>query len=252
MTVLKYFLLSVGIALYCGCTPEEVFVLVQASELQKAASGQLGHAQVELVFEMQNVDDPEFPNKIRRAALPYLGEGAVIELEKQVSRTVRSSGSLRDQEEEVELNTTLKDAKLVARFTIPVGTPGVLQQTGRSVMWLQYTPQDKTFRLVNGNAIQGLNSSLATVGDGVSYDYDGGYAPMDEGTTIKIVNDETITVGVAAVEVNGSPVIAKTLSTEASALKIDYNNNFYNGNSPCFVYGAYQELTPVRLKKDSL
>ena len=79
-----------------GCTPEETFVVVKASALQRAARGELASAKVEMVFDIQNKDDPDLPNKIRKAALPYLGQGAVIEIEKTEKRRVRGGGSIRE------------------------------------------------------------------------------------------------------------------------------------------------------------
>ena len=82
-------------AAICGCTPEETFVVVNASALKKAAAGELATAQIEMAFDIQNKDDLSLPGKIRRAALPYLGEGAVIEVEKTEKRKIREGGSIR-------------------------------------------------------------------------------------------------------------------------------------------------------------
>lgn len=71
---------------------------------------------------------------------------------------MREGGSIRENEE-VEVDKSLAGAKLVGRFNIPVGTAQVLNSAPRSVLWLKYSPNDKTFRLVHGNAINGLNSA---------------------------------------------------------------------------------------------
>ena len=117
-------------AAICGCTPEETFVAVNASALKKAASGELATAKVEMVFNIQNKDDLSLPGKIRRVALPYLGEGAVIEVEKTEKRKVREGGSIRE-DSEVEVDKSLDGAKLVARFNIPVGTDTALRSAHR-------------------------------------------------------------------------------------------------------------------------
>ena len=257
MKSMKALCFAAAIVAICGCTPEETFVEVNASALKKAAAGELASAKVEMVFDFKDEKDPELPNKIRKAALPYLGKDAVIEFEKTEKRKVRAGGSLRDDDEESEVSKKLAEAKLVARFTIPVGTEAVLRSAPRSIMWLKYVPDDKAFCLVNGNAVEGMNAALAEVDHTIKYEYDGGISSgFDEnlkplGTTIKIVNDEKVTVGVAAVTVNGKKIIAEAFSTGERALKIAYNNDFYKGKSPCFVYGAYQGMNPVTLKRET-
>ncbi len=257
MKVMKALSLATAIVAICGCTPEETFVAVNASALKKAAAGELASAQVEMVFDFKSENDPDLPNKIRKAALPYLGKDAVIEFEKTEKRKVRAGGSLRDDDDESEVSKKLDEAKLVARFTIPVGTEKVLRSAPQSIMWLKYVPDDKTFCLVNGNAIDELNAALGKVGGGIEYEYDGGISSgLDDnlkslGTTIKIVNDEKVMIGVAAVTVNGKKIIAESFSTGERALKIAYNNDFYKGKSPCFVYGAFQGMNTVTLKKET-
>lgn len=233
---------------FCGCTPEETFVAVNASALKKAASGELAIAKVEMVFDIQNKDDLSLPGKIRKAALPYLGEGAVIEVEKTEKRKVREVGSIRE-DSEVEVGKSLDDAKLVARFNIPVGTDTALMSAPRSILYLKYTTGDKTFRLVHGNNISSLNAALSEVDSSVKFEYDGGNAGFGEsGTTIKIVNDANVTIGVAAAKVNGNNIIAGSLDTSDGALKISYNNGFYSGVSPCFTFGGFQSMKAVPLK----
>lgn len=65
-----------------GCTPNETYVVVKASELKKAVEGMQGTAMVEMVFDIDDKDDLELPNKVRRVALPFLGEGAIVDIEK--------------------------------------------------------------------------------------------------------------------------------------------------------------------------
>jgi hypothetical protein len=254
MRVTSVICVATAILAICGCTPEETFVAVNATALKKAVAGELASAKVEMVFDISNKEDPELPNKIRKVALPYLGKDAVIELEKTEKRKVRAGGSIRDSDEEVEVDKSLEGVKLVARFSIPVGMESVLASAPRSIMWLKYTPDDRTFRLVNGNAIGGLNSALSGVNEDIKYEYDGGYhLGFDEalGTTIKIVNDDNVTVGIAAATVNGKKIIASVFSTGDHSLKIAYNNEFYEGLSPCFVYGTFQAVNAVSLKKKS-
>lgn len=90
MKVVKVLCLVSTVFAICGCTPEETFVVVNASALKKAVSGELANAKVEMVFDIQDKSDPDLPNKIRKAALPYLGEGAVVELEKTEKRKIRT------------------------------------------------------------------------------------------------------------------------------------------------------------------
>lgn len=238
-------------AAVCGCTPEETVVAVNASALKKAASGELATAKVEMVFDIQNEDDPSLPEKIRRAALPYLGKGAVIEVEKTEKRKVRVEGSLRE-DSEIEVDKSLDGAKLVARFNIPVGTDTVLMSAPRSILHLKYTAGDKTFRLVHGNNISALNSALSEVNSGVEFEYDGGSAGLGgSGTTIKIANDDNVTIGVAAVKVNGNNIIAGSMDTSDGSLKICYDNEFYSESSPCFTFGGFQSMKAVSLKRKS-
>lgn len=238
--------LAVALALFSGCTPEETYVAVDASALQKAVAGELAYAKVEMIFDIQSKNDPQLPNKIRIAALPYLGEGAVIELEKTEKRTVRAGGSIRDDDDEVEVDKSLDDAKLVARFTIPVGTENALRKAPKSIMWLRYSPSDKMFCLVNGNNVSALNSALSDVSASVSYKFEGGTSSefFGAGTTIRIKGDVAGDVGVAAVSVNGKEVIADTFKFEGKSLKIGYNNKFYADKAPCFVFG--NSLRPIR------
>ena len=251
MKIKSIMLTAVAIAL-CGCTPEETFVAVNASALKKAAAGELAFAKIEMVFKLQSDSDPQLPTKIRNAALPFLGEGAVIEVERTEKRKVREGGSIRDDREE-EVSKSLDGAKLVGRFNIPVGNAEVLEGAPRSVLWLKYTPSDKAFRLVPGNATRSLNSALSEVDSSIEFEYDGGTGEGfgGKGTTIKVVNDEPVTIGVAAVKVNGKSVIAGSCSTEDGAVKIAYNNLFYDGIAPCFILGGFPAMNSPQLKKKS-
>lgn len=245
------FSIIAAFTMFSGCTPEETFVAVNATALKKAASGELATAKVEMVFDIQNKDDLSLPGKIRRAALPYLGEGAVIEVEKTEKRKVREGGSIRE-DSEVEVDKSLDGAKLVARFNIPVGTDAALMSAPRSILYLKYTTGDKTFRLVHGNNISSLNSALSDVNSSVEFEYDGGSSGFGgSGTTIKIVNDANVTIGVAAAKVNGNNIIAGSMDTSDGALKICYDNGFYSGVSPCFTFGGFQSMKAVPLKKKS-
>lgn len=251
MNIKTIVLSAIIAAAICGCTPEETFVVVNASTLEKAASGRLAAAKVEMVFDIENKNDPSLPEKIRRAALPYLGEGAVIEVEKTEKRKVRSGGSIRE-DSEVEVEKNLDDAKLVARFYIPVGTDTALMNAPRSILHLKYTSGDKTFRLVHGNNISSLNSALSDIDSSIEFEYDGGYSGLGgSGTTIKIVNDANVTIGVAAAQVNGNKIIAGSMDTSDGALSICYDNDFYSGVSPCFTFGGFQSMKAVPLEKKS-
>ena len=243
-------LLSALTLFLCGCEPEETFVVVNASALKEAAAGKLAYAKVEMVFDINDKEDPQLPTKIRKAALPFLGRGAVIEVEKTEKRHVRESASIREESER-EVDRRLENAKLVARFNIPIGTIGMLEDTRQSILWLKYKGSDKTFQLVHGNAIGSLNSSLRDVNDSIEFEYNGGYGGYrgNKGTTIKIVDDESITIGAAAVKTNGQHIISGTCSTQDGPLKISYNNNFYNGLAPCFVFGSYPSLNTTKLKE---
>ena len=138
-----------------------------------------------------------------------------------VKRKIREVGSIRE-DKEVEVGKSLDGAKLVARFNIPVGTAEVLESAPRSILWLKFSPGDKSFHLVPGNAIRSLNSALSDVNDNVEFEYDGGNCGgfSGNGTVIKIINDEDITIGVAAVRVNGESIIAGSRSTTNGAIKI--------------------------------
>ena len=145
---------------------------------------------------------------------------------------------------------------MVGRFSIPVGTEEVLNRAPRSVLWLKYTPSNKSFRLVPGNAVRSLNSALSAVNDNVEFEYNGGTGDGfsdDSGTTIKVVGDETVQIGVAAVKVNGKKIIADTFTpgTGSRALKINYDNPFYTDCSPCFILGGIPSMPVESLKKTS-
>ncbi len=238
-----------ALAVLCGCKPEETFLVVNASALKSAEAGNLAQAQVEMVFDIES-DDKDLPSRIKRVALPYLGPGAAIEIEKTEKRRVREGGSLRDEEEEVD--SSLDDAKMVGRFSIPVGTEETLRQAPRSILWLKYTPADHSFRLVPGNAVQALNSALSDVSSDVEFEYTGGTSRgfSGTGTTVKIVADVPVTVGTAATTVNGTPVIAGSRSLSSGSLKINYDNQFYENFAPCFTLGSFPTMPTERLGSD--
>lgn len=250
LNIIAFLFLAV---VFCGCEPEETYVLVNASELNKAINGELGTATIEMVFEI-NSDDPSIPNKVRNAALPYLGPDAVIEIERTESRTVRGGGSIREYEEEVS-EQTMEDGKLIARFKIPVGTRNVLRAANSSVMCLEYNPTDKMFMLVPGRSVDALNSDLSDIDYSIDFSFTGGYTTsfMNEnaGVTIKINNDEAITIGVGAAKVNGDNVIFKKYNTQNGSIKINFNNSFYEGYAPCFTVGdTISEILPQKLSND--
>lgn len=192
--------------LICGCTPEETFVLVNGSALKKAAANELASAKVEMVFDINGNSDRDLPEKIKRVALPYLGTGATIEIEKTETKRYREGGSIRD--EEVQVKSSLDKAKMVCRFSIPVGTEEVLNSAQKSILWLRYTPSKRFFELVPGNAVRALNSALADIDDDIKFEYNGGRgAAFSSGTTIKIVGDELVKIGVMAVDVDKKPII---------------------------------------------
>ena len=92
-----------------------------------------------------------------------------------------------------------------------------------------------------------LNSALRSIGGSYALDYSGGYIGglllSSYDTTVNILNDDVITLGVAAVAVNGKPVIAGSVDTRASSLLIDYGNKIYQGKAPCFMYGGFQTMS---------
>lgn len=249
-----YGLALIVIAFICGCTPEETFVLVDSSALKQAVNGGLASAKVEMVFAIKHNDDPTLPGRVKRVALPYLGSGATIEIEKTEMKRVREGGSIRD--EEIEVASSLDDAKMIASFSIPVGTEDVLNQTRRSILWLKYTPSDKSFRLVPGNAVESLNSAISDMdgGMGITFTYTGGTSQTlsdAKGTTIKIVGDESVKIGVAAVKVNGERFIAGTVSPKSGSVKINYDNQFYDIYAPCFIFGEIPTFPAEKLSEEN-
>lgn len=257
------FIVSAGIviSLLCGCTPEETIVTVKASALKKAVSGELAYANVKMMFDIKDLGgDPDLPARIRKIALPYLGTNAIIEVEKTVKRKVRDHGRIMDDEEE-EIGQNLDDAKLIASFSIPVGTRETLMAAHRSILWLKYTSSNKTFCLVRGNAIRSMNKALSVIRDDdafsynrIEFEYDGGMSSslFGNGTTIRITDDEAALIGVAAVEVNGKKVIAGSYDTQKGEISISYNNEFYHDQSPSFSWGGFPKMVTERLNDDSL
>lgn len=238
--LLSSFLWALTAFVFWGCTPEDTYVVVKASELEKAANGGLGTAQIEMVFAIQSDDDPNLPEKIKRTALPFLGEGGEIVIEKTEQHRITDGMSLRDKKTEITLNK----AKMVGRFYIPVGTEEMLLKAPKSIMWLKYNPTDKTFLLVPGNAVSSLNQALSNIDFMIEFEYPGGYCGGfdGEGTVIKILDDTPIHIGVAAVKVNDKNVLLGTQNTANGPLRISYNNDFYKNIAPCFFFDKVPTL----------
>ncbi len=221
----------------CGCKPEEMLVTVNSSALKTAAEGGIGKAKVIVSYDLSSCEEPELPKKIKQAALPFLGDGATIELEKTVKKTIREGGDRDDEEEEVD--EKLDDAKLVATFSIPVGVEDKLKES-KSIVWLKYFPDKKTFALINGNSLSSLNTALYKVNDDVECEFAG------EMAKIKIVCDVPVTIGVAAVKVEKESVLADTIIKSDGRITINFGE-FYEKSAPCFTWGPIHELKPIAM-----
>jgi hypothetical protein len=238
-------IIAVAATVLCGCTPDETEVTVNASTLRAAAEGHVGTAKVKMVFDTSLPYESETPEKIRLAALPHLGEGAVIMIEE-----IKHKGTPNKNNNEPDKSVTKKEdkstTKFIATFTIPVGNAEALQKAPRSILQLRYIPDDKMFYLVYGQGMSSLNSALRKLDGGYSLEYPGGYIARflfgGDRTTINIQNDDKISIGVAAVTVNEKAVIAGTVDTHRHSLLIDYGNHFYSGKAPCFMYGGFQTM----------
>lgn len=229
----------------CGCKPDETKVTVKASALKSAVEGNVATAKVEMRLDSVIPFESKAPEEVRRAALPFLGKDAEIKIE--AIRTQSNSGKKATDAAQANKKKENPNARFIATFDVPVGTASALQKAPPSILQLEYVPADKTFRLVCGRNMLALNSALQAIDSSFTLEYTGGYirgfllAHYD--TTVKILNDDVITLGVAAVFVNGKSVIAGSVDTHASSLLIDYGNKIYEGKAPCFVYGDFQTMS---------
>lgn len=223
----------------CGCDPDETVVTVSTSALRTAAEGGLGKAKVVVSYDLSECKDLDLPLKIKKAALPFLGEGASIEIERTIKKKVRTAADDEENEEE-EVSTSLDDAKLVASFTIPVGADEALKR-GKSILWLRYSPNDKVFSLINGNSLSDMNTTLYKINDDVECEFKGST------TVIKVNYDEPHPIGVAAVAVGKEKVLVGTFEKKGGKLSIDYCNDFYNEIAPCFTWGSIHDFKAVKM-----
>lgn len=231
----------VSAVILCGCTPEETLVQIEGEALKKAAAGELAAAKVKVVFGI-DTDDEALSGKIKRVALPFLGAGGSIEIEEGPRRG--SCGGV----ETAEQNSG--GTKMVGYFSIPVGTGEVLSRAPKSLLRLKYCPDDKSFRLVPGSAVDELNHALSAVEDGLSFEYNGGTGSGffdDSGTTVCISGGGGVRIGVAAAKVNGKYVSAGTVSAGSEPVRINYNNMFYSDCAPVFVLGEFPAMPAERL-----
>jgi hypothetical protein len=234
----------------CGCNPDETKVTVKASALKSAVEGKVATAKVEMRLDSTVPFESKHPERIRRAALPFLGKDAEIRIEAYPALIKFGKGSKDPAKAKTvtfDTKTSEPDARFTAVFDIPVGTASALQKAPPSILQLEYDPADKTFRLVYGRNMSALNSALMAIGGGYWLEYSGGYIRgflfSSYKTTVNILNDDVITLGVAAVAVNGKSVIAGSVDTRASSLLIDYGNKIYQGKAPCFMYGGFQTMS---------
>ena len=248
MTTKTLTVIAFAATILCGCNPDDTKVTVNASALKVAAAGNLATAEVKLAISTKIPYKSPLTEIIKRTALPHLGEDAVIEIKEVKKSKGKKSGK---DNQKADGNRTDNDdqstTEFTATFKIPVGTDKVLQKAPRSIFWLKYTPENKMFRLVHGPGLGSLNSALRAIDSGYSLEYTGGYIPAvlfgGYDTTITIVNDDTITLGVAAVTVNGHGIIADSISTQKESVRINYGNGIYSGKAPCFMYGGFQTMS---------
>ena len=227
----------------CGCNPDETNVTVKASALKAATEGKVATAKVDMRIEAPIPLESDIPEKVRRAALPFLGENGTIRAESHKKDSkANESKAPKPGSKEVPPKT-----RFLASFDIPVGTHEALQKAPHGILQLEYDPKDKTFRLVYGRGMPALNSALTAIDENCRLDYTGGYIRGfifgSYKTTIRIQNDDKITIGVAAVNVNGDAIIAGSVDTDQNSLTIDYGNKFYAGKAPCFMYGGFQSMS---------
>ena len=255
MTVKTLTAMAFVATILCGCNPDDTKVTVNASALKAAAAGYLATAEVKLLIKTNIPYESPHPEMIKRAAIPHLGEDATIEIREVKNEKGKNS---RKGNQEADGKRTNENGQSTTEFTgtfkIPVGTDKVLQKAPRSIFWLKYTPEDKMFRLVHGPGLASLNSALRAIDGGSSLEYPGGYIPAvlfgGYDTTINVVNDDTISLGVAAVTVNGRGIIADSINMQANStntqkesVRINYGNEIYSGKAPCFMYGGFQTMS---------
>lgn len=225
----------------CGCNPDETKVTVNASALKSAAEGKAATAKVELRLDSVITFESNVPEKVRRVALPFLGKGAKIQIEAIENKSSSGEGA-GDAAKKKDRQT-----RFIATFDVPVGTASALQKAPPSILQLEYAPEDKTFRLVYGPGMSSLNSALKAMDSSFMLEYSGGcingvlFATYK--TTVNVLNDDVVALGVAAVDVNGKPVIAGTVDTSAQSLLIDYGNKFYVDKAPCFMFGGLPSMS---------
>ena len=232
-------------AVLCGCNPDETKVTVNASALKSAAEGKVATAKVELRLDSNLPFESEIAELISRKARPFLGKDAEIRIEP----THKDSNSRKGTNNTAKVQKEKPpQARFIANFDIPLGTASALREAPPGILQLEYTEKDKTFRLVYGRNMSPLNSALRKMDSSFALEYPGGYISAflfsHYETTITVLNDEKITLGVAAVNVNGKGVIAENIDTHDGSLLIDYGNKVYTGKAPCFMYGGFQQAMP--------
>lgn len=255
MTTKALTAIAFAVTILCGCNPDDTKVTVNASALKAAAAGDLATAEVKLVIDTKIPYKSPVTEIIERAALPHLGADAAIEI-KEIKKSKNNASrnknnASRKENGEADGGRTDNDnqstTEFTATFKIPVGTDKVLQKAPRSIFWLKYTPENKMFRLVHGPGLASLNSALRAIDGSYSLEYSGRYIPAvlfgGYDTTITIVNDDTISIGVAAVTVNGHSIIADSINTKKESVRINYGNTIYSGKAPCFMYGGFQTMS---------
>ena len=235
---------TLAAAVLCGCNPDETKVTVNASALKSVAEGKVATAKVELRLDSNIPFESEIAELIRRKALPFLGKDAEIRIEP----THKDSNSRKGTNNTTKVKKdSPPNARFIATFDIPVGTASALNEAPPGILQLEYTEKDKTFRLVYGRNMSPLNSALKKMDNSFVLEYSGGYISgllfSHYKTTITVLNDEKITLGVAAVNVNGKGVIAGNIDTHNGSLLIDYGNEVYTGKAPCFMYGGFQTMS---------
>ena len=231
-------------AVLCGCNPDETKVTVNASALKSAVEGKVATAKVELRLDSNIPFESEIARLIRREALPFLGKDAEI----RIAPTRKDSNSRKGTNDTAKVKKERPpEARFIATFDIPVGSASALNEAPPGILQLEYTPEDKTFRLVYGRNMSPLNSALKKMDNSFVLEYSGGYISgflfSHYKTTVTVMNDEKITLGVAAVRVNGKGVIAGNVDTHNGSLLIDYGNEVYTGKAPCFMYGGFQTMS---------
>ena len=238
---------TIAATVLCGCTPDDTKVTVNASALKAAVDGNVATAKVEMVLKTSIPIESGIPEKIRLAALPHLGENAEIKTKVIKSKTKPEKSTTNSKSGEPATADGKTETTFIATFNIPVGTAEAIRKNPYGILQLQYTPEDKTFRLVYGHGMSSLNSAMKRIDVNGSLEYTGGYISRflfgHKETTINILNDDKITLGVAAVTVNERAIIAGSIDTQKGPLLIDYGNVIYSGKAPCFTYGGFQTMS---------